>query len=158
MKPFNRTEAEAVLRDHYHIPAAGQTEQQFKDEELSKDPGLTLEKWSLSVPLLVETGAMTIDRIAGWSIQAQVEAWLAEMKAVKDAQAEEARAAAELAARQADEAAAAALIVATAVPAPAPSDEQRPDVSVSRTPEGRLVIEISLEKLAELGLTMKETA
>jgi hypothetical protein len=86
MPGYDLEKATAMMADHYHIPEAGQSEQEFKDEEISKDVGLTLQDWALSVPLLVDSGAMSMDAIAGWSIQAQVEGWLKDLEAMKVAE------------------------------------------------------------------------
>lgn len=78
-KPFDQQAALAMLQEHTHVPAEGQTEQQFKDDVIAGVPGLTLEQWAMSAPMLIKTNAMPLTRIQGWSIEPQVRDWIAEL-------------------------------------------------------------------------------
>jgi cytoskeletal protein RodZ len=75
--------------EHYHIPEEGQTQQKFVDEELAKDPGFTFADWVDTVPVLVESGALSLERIQGWPSSNRISNAVKEYEQETSADAEE---------------------------------------------------------------------
>jgi hypothetical protein len=61
-----------LLDKHHAIPAEGQTEDDFKKEELSKDPATSMDIFSKIAPYLILRGAFPSERIKGWSVEDKI--------------------------------------------------------------------------------------
>lgn len=78
---YDEDRAAEVMREHYHVPEKGQSEAEFVDEELGKDPGFSIQDWALTAPLLITGNAgMTLDTIQGWSVEPQIQEWTRALK------------------------------------------------------------------------------